>query len=546
MFVKSVLVPILIVLALASVSIVGGQTLNVIVTRFEDSICTGQFVSHRLPHTTIARRVPIQTFESNGAGVAVNDLDQNGFVDIVLANLNNTATLLLNQGNLEFQKVHLNTKSPTRAVSIVDVDGNGELDIIFTTQTGSPIVWWNEGQLNDVVEDALVFGALPGVRQQAYSMAWADADYDGDLDLVTASYDAELEMLLRDTFLFGRRAGVFYYENDAGVFVPLRLAERAQGLVTYLYDLDMDGHWELMVGNDFGLADQFWSYQNDAWQIIEPFKTITHSTMSASAADINNDGDYELFATDMKPYSEDNDVLAIWQSIHDAVGLLSADDPQIMENILYTRNLTGYENRSHEAGIDATGWSWSAQFGDLDNDGFQDLYVTNGMIAANLFEYLPDNTLVEENQVFHNQSGEYFVAQPNWGLNSTDSGRGMVMADMDNDGDLDIVVNNLLSPAMLFENQLCGRSIQLDLRLPNSQNTHAIGSRIMLHTNVGTYNRHIQATSGYISGNTTRIHFGVPESASIQFLEIIWPDGSHSRVDLPNNQFNTYLVVIRA
>jgi hypothetical protein len=115
----------------------------------------------------------------------------------------------------------------------------------------------------------------------------------------------------------------------------------------------------------------------------------------------------------------------------------------------------------------------------------------------------------------------------------------MVMADLDNDGDLDIVINNLRTSAQLFENRLCaGASLQVDLRWPASLNTHAIGAQLRLATDQGVYRRDVRAASGYLSGDPARVHFGLPADAEIAMLEIRWPDGAVSHLDrlMPNTR----------
>ncbi|MEL6272658.1 MAG: CRTAC1 family protein, partial [Chloroflexota bacterium] len=377
--------------------------------------------------------------------------------------------------------------------------------------------------------------ALPGVIEPAYSMAWGDLDADGDLDAVTGSYDAELELKLRDTFMLGEGAGIFYYENDGGQFTQQRLAESSQALVVYLHDVNNDSAPDIMVGNDFEPIDRYWLNTPDGWQQTEIADVMTHSTMSYTAADINNDGAAELYATDMKPYSEDDATMQAWAPVMDRMMSMPMleGDPQVMENVMLITEAAGYTNIGSDMGLDATGWSWSSKFGDLDSDGLLDLYVVNGMIAEDLFGHLPDDELVEENQAFRNVDGTTFQPAPQWNLNATESGRGMSMGDMDNDGDLDIVVNNLLSASMLYENQLCGNSIQIDLSDSTSRNTYALGAQVTLTTEATTYTRTVQASSGYLSGDPARVHFGLPEGETPQTLLIQWPDGTTSQIDSP-------------
>jgi hypothetical protein len=210
-------------------------------------------------------------------------------------------------------------------------------------------------------------------------------------------------------------------------------------------------------------------------------------------------------------------------------------DPQIMANVLQIQAASGaWRNQAAQRGVDATGWSWAGKFGDLDNDGFLDLYIVNGMIAEDLFGHLPEAELIEENKAFRNTGQGGFAPMPEWNLASTASGRGMVMADLDDDGDLDIVVNNMRSSAQLFENRLCGgSSLEVNLAWPASANPYAVGAQLELHTSRGVLHRDIRASGGYLSGDPARGHFGFPAEATLEKLLIRWPDGAVSQVDAP-------------
>jgi len=504
----------------------------------QNSTCSGHFVAHDLDHiTTVPGGNRIRMFEANGGGIAVNDLNNDGLLDIVLTNQAGMNTILWNEGNLHFRTERM-AHGDSRAVTTIDVDGDGLLDIVFSRTKTAPTYWHNEGSGQFLRE------FLPGVGKPVYAINWADLDQDGDLDLVGATYDASLLTDYGQDFLLSGNGGVYYYENRSGQFHLSSLSTNAQALALMLVDLNHDGHLDIWVGDDFAVPDQIWYWSPKGWESAKPLTVMTHSTMSLDYGDINNDGQNEVFATDMKPYNGDvqgRSVLpAITRSVNEGRNLKA--DPQVNENVLQT--IGSFKNMSSAADVDASGWSWSGKFGDFDQDGFLDLYVVNGFAEMSTFPRLPNHELVEANQAFRNSGDGHFVPMPSWGLASTRGGRGMTIADLDSDGDLDIIVNNLNSPSQLFENQLCeGNSLEVDLFAPHSLNTRAIGAKLILHTDTGTYYRDVKAASGYVSGDAARIHFGFPKSAHLQQLEIQWPDSTVSRLDAPS--VNTLMKITR-
>lgn len=493
----------------------------------ESETCSGSFVTHELDHiTTVPSGDTVQMFEANGSGVAVNDLNNDGLLDIVLGNHAGQNTILWNDGNLNFRTSHLPI-GDTRAVTLIDYNLDGWIDIFITRTASAPNLWLNQG------DETFRQEIVGGLSEPLYAITWGDLDNDGDLDLVGGTYDAGLLNDFGQEFLLNGRGGVYVYENDNGLRTGQQLINEAQALALILVDINHDSRLDILVGNDFAVPDYVWYNLPTGWQPTT-FKTTTHSTMSFDYADVNNDGSSEIFATDMMPYTDDPQTMFAWQPIIESMtdGNHAADDPQIMENVLQIADAFGYYNDALNRGINATGWSWSGKFGDLNQDGFLDLYVVNGMIERTIFAHLPNHELVEENQVFANNGRGEFTSMPDWSLNSQASGRGMSMADFDMDGDLDIVVNNLRSAALLFENQLCeGRSLQVELNGSGSNNPQAIGATLTLETSIGTLYRDVRAASGYLSGDASRVHFGFAADTELYTLSITWPDNSISTVD---------------
>ncbi len=510
--------------------------------------CTGRFVRHLLPHVTVGGPQP-RTFDSNGAGVALADLNNDSLIDIALAGLGEPITVLWNRDGRSFEPARIDQRD-ARAINAVDVDGDGALDLVATRTDQRPL--WLRGtgakRTFNTVDDEDFINPAP-----VYAMAWDDLDADGDLDLVAATYDAELaaiEMLeVHTRFAAGdsgwqeRQRGVFVYENlggpvDRGPFQVgnarmqrLRLAGVADALAVALIDLDGDGSRDIVIGNDYETPDYVYLNTDFGYRMARPFAEMTHNTMGFTSGDIDNDGRLELFAADMSPYRPGADVDAAWTTLLPPEGAEQPPGNQIVANVLYAADAAGnFVNRAPGAGVAATGWTWSVQFGDLDNDGFLDLYAVNGMVGK-VFEHLPNAELVEENQALRNDGSGRFVPVPEWGLGATEGGRGMAFADLDLDGDLDVVINNYRVPATWFENQLCGgAALEVDLRQPGSANPFAIGATLRLVTEAGSYRRDLLVASGYLSSEPPRAHFGFPAGTVPQTLEVTWPDGAVTAV----------------
>ena len=492
--------------------------------------CTGAFVAHPLPHTTRSNQEELVFFVANGAGVALADLDDDDLIDIVLAGMHAPPSVLWNQGELVFRKETLDIDG-SRAVNAVDVDGDGRLDLVFTHAGNRPSLWRLDTGLSPPAFRQVPPRQFIG-RYNPYSIAWADLDDDTDLDMVGASYNAEL---MARGFGTPSGGGVFLFTNEGGALKPDLLVSHAQALAVLLTDLDADGRRDILVGNDFATPDAAFLNKPEGWTDASPFERTTANTMGFAEGDTDNDGRFEIIGIDMKPYQED----PVWTPPLEGKGSMQADDGvQFVANTLQFRrgDPPVFVDEGGARGVDATGWSWSVQFGDLDNDGALDLYVVNGMINEGLFGDLPGDELVEENQALRNDGTGHFTPAPEWGLGATEGGRGMSFADLDNDGDLDIVVNNFLQPSVLFENRLCGgAALEVELHWHGSLNSRAIGAQLRLHTSAGRYVREMRAGSGYLSSLPARVHFGLGSAAGsdVRRLEVTWPDGATSRIENP-------------
>lgn len=489
------------------------------------SACSSGFVAHDLPHLTNGPGDTASTFDGTGSGIAAGDLDGDGDLDLVLPNLSGVTTVAENLGNLSFAPHEL-LVGRFRAAATVDVNADGELDIVLTTGIGPPVLFTNTG--NGSFDTRFDRGQLPGVKAATYAMAWSDLGGDGDLDLVTGSYNAELT-ILRNSPVLGSDTGVLLYEGGADGFTPTRLSPDAQTLALAIANIDDDDQLDILIGNDLATADMVFLASDDGWVSDAPFSTTSYSTMSYDAADLDGDGRTEFFSTDMAPMSDANldDYREVFEDMEAAP---RPDDIQTPENVLLRRDSEGeWGNAGPNLGISATGWSWSGLFGDLDNDGAQDLYVVNGMRSELLFDFLPEARLVERNQAFRN-NGDIMEPMPQWDLGDEAGGRGAVMADLDYDGDLDIAINNLDEPSRVFENQLCvGSAITVELGWPGSGNLNALGATVVVANDDSEQRRLVTSTRGYLSGAAPVVHFGLGDFETAT-VDVHWPDGAVSTV----------------
>ena len=487
--------------------------------------CNTTFTRSDLPHMTTGEPGGSALYASNGSGVAIGDLNGDQRPDLVFGNITGTVTIFVNDGYFAFHPVST-TLSDVRSLAIVDSNGDGTRELVATRRFAPPI----SGTLQN---DAFTYAPIPGIYGAFYAMGWQDLDANGTLDVVLGSYDNE--QLQKQGLIFTTRGGggVFVYTATNGTYVANRLNQRAQALAIIFPDLDHDGRPDVLVGNDFNEPDVAWTVSSAGYTAVTPFSQTTENTMSLDYADTDNNGFLDIYATDMKPYNQDVATMARWlPAMKKLTRPLTADDPQYTENTLHRWDGTSWKNTAYDLQLDATGWSWSATFADLDNNGWQDLYVVNGMKASDLLAYLPNGELAEDDMLFETSDGVSYT-RANRGLLKTGSGRAASMADLDNDGDLDVVVNPIDGPAQLYRNDICDtQSIEVTLTDPTSANRDAIGAVVQIETPTGLQTRSVQVSSGYLSGRATTVHFGLGGATAATNLIIQWPDGGNSTVPL--------------
>ena len=504
--------------------------------------CSGAFVRHDLDHVTTPRAAEVAAMtDGTGAGVLLDDLDDDGAIDIVLPNLSGPTSIFWNRGasadGPQFDRADL-ADGRFRQAIVLDVDIDGDRDVLLSTGVGPPVAFIHDG---DRDFERTEFRT----RAVAYSMAPGDLDGDGTVEVVTGSYNAELTANRDNRALTGTDVGVAVHfptgDNLASGVEHEFLTDTAQALATMVVDIDGDGLDDVVVGNDLGTPDRIWLGSADlpgvdGLTVTELFDITSLSTMSIDVADIDNDGDRDLVSTDMARLPGEPD--SVWEGVEADIEQAQIDDVQIPRNIVQLADGDAYAEAALDLGVAATGWSWSGVLGDLDDDGLLDLYVVNGMQATAIFDMLPDGELIEPNQAFQ-QTDNGFDPMPDWGLASTDGGRGMAQADLDGDGDLDIVVNNLGTASTLWENQLCSdrdaapTALVIEPVWTGVQNVDALGTVITVDDDTVTRTRIITGTRGYISTGATRAHFGLGVQPDLDTVSatIRWPDGAVTALD---------------
>lgn len=531
----------------------------------------------------------------NGGGVGIGDVNNDGYVDIYFTGNLTENRLYLNNGDLTFTDVTATAgvggeKSWSTGVSMADINGDGLLDI-YVCNSGNikgdnkqNELFINNGD-GTFKESAMAYGlADKGFSTHA---AFFDYDRDGDLDvyLLNNSFQAIGSFNLKKSQrpIRNEDGGDKLFRNDNGRFTDVSEESGIYGSIigfglgVTVGDLNLDGWQDIFISNDFFERDYIYINNQDGTfseELENQMKSITGASMGADMADINNDGYPDLFVTEMLP--EPNDRLKTKTTFENwdryQYNVDNGYYHQFTRNMLHLNNGDNtFSEIGRMAGVEATDWSWGALIADYDNDGNKDLFIANGIYKdltdqdyinyistaemaksvisedgvdfQKLTDVIPSNQI--SNYMYRNQGDLNFENVTNsWGLDEPSHSNGSAYADLDNDGDLDLVINNLNATSSIYINQnerINPEQNYLKLILKGGdKNTSAVGSRVQVYQGDQMYAYEQMPVKGFQSSVDPRINIGLNRK-SIDSLIVFWPNGDHSKLD--NVSVNQSLVV---
>lgn len=543
----------------------------------------------------------LDTLEDSYEGVCIGDYDGDGRADFFVAHPYGAQRLYRNLGAFRFEDVteRAGLVDPDLAgagPSFVDIDNDGDLDLFVCGVMTANRLYINQGD-GTFRERAEAYGL--DLVKRSVVMAFADIDLDGDLDgyLVASGTRNDLmqtmvsfqyrfwrgRAIIPDEFVekidvvmhpkdgpkfveAGQRDHLFRNNGD-GTFSDVSkeagLFGGYKGLAATWWDYDNNGYPDLYVSNDFWGGDQvFRNRGNGTFEevagVLLPY--VPWFSMGADCADINNDGWVDFLATDMSGSTRYKRKMGMGDMDKQDWYLETSFPRQYMRNCLFLNTGTQrFMEVAHLLGIPDTDWTWSVKFGDLDNDGWIDLYATNGMtkdlINSDYTMEVNQLQTQEEKNRFWREKGlkrdtnfafrnhgdlRFESVGPAWGLDQYGYSAAAAFGDLDGDGDQDIVVTGTEKPLTLYRNgSTDGHLVTLRLKGTRS-NRYGLGAMVRVETAAGPQVRYLNSLQGYTSANEPAIHFGLGSATLVERLEIRWPSGHVQTFrDLPADQAYT-------
>ncbi len=531
----------------------------------------------------------------NGGGVAIGDINNDGLSDVYFTSNQGKNKLYLNKGNFKFEDISAKarvegSKTWSTGVVMVDINTDGLLDI-YVCNAGSELganqqneLFINNGNLTFTEKAAQFNLADTGITTHA---AFFDYDKDGDLDcyilnnsfipVSSLNYSNKRELRDKDWDVnpILKGGGDKLLRNDNGKFIDVSEASGIYGsligfgLGVTVGDVNNDLYPDIYVSNDFYERDYLYiNNKNGTFsEQIQSWAThISQSSMGADMADVNNDGKADIFVTDMLPEGDERLKTTTSFDNYDLfTRKLNLDFyNQYMQNTLQVNNGNNqFQEVANYAGVAKTDWSWGALLFDMDNDGYKDIYVCNGIshdltnqdfmdfFANEVMQKMVITGKKEEmqsvvskmpttpipNYAYKNNKNLTFTNEAtNWGLDEPSFSNGAAYGDLDNDGDLDLIVNNVNQSAFVYQNNSDKNKENKYLKVKlkgEGQNKFAVGSVVQLFSGSEIMRQELIPTRGFQSSIDYVMTFGIGNK-KIDSLQVIWP----------NSKFQTFKNII--